>query len=152
MKRKAGQRVWALERRMEGLRLVAYKRPGDVWTIGFGHTKGVHKGDEISAQTAEHLLAGDMADAESYLNGALAKVPGITQGIFDALVDFIIQFGATKFSQSTLYQRLLQQDFGAAAQELLRWVHDSNHNVLSELVERRKIAHGWFTEQDNGAA
>lgn len=134
---------------MEGLRLVAYRRPGDVWTIGFGHTKGVGKGDEISAQTAEHLLAGDIKDAEDYLNGALAKIPGITQGIFDAMVDFVFQFGATKFSQSTLYQRLLQHDFSAAAQELLRWIHDSDHNVLSELVERRKIAHGWFTESSD---
>lgn len=140
---KLGLRVYDLERRMEGLKLTAYKRRGDVWTIGYGHTKGVHEGLEISSATAEHLLRCDNRDVEDYLNIALRSVP-LTQGQFDALGDFVFQFGASKFGQSTLHEKLLAHDFAGAAAEFPRWVHDSAHNVLSELVERRAVEQGWF--------
>ena len=37
---------------MEGLRLTAYKDAAGVWTIGYGHTQGVRKGDKITEYCA----------------------------------------------------------------------------------------------------
>ena len=37
-----------LIKEFEGLRLEAYKCPAGVWTIGYGHTKGVMEGDKIT--------------------------------------------------------------------------------------------------------
>ena len=34
-----------LIKKFEGLRLEAYLCPAGVWTIGYGHTKGVKEGD-----------------------------------------------------------------------------------------------------------
>ena len=37
-----------LIKEFEGLRLVAYKCPAGVWTIGYGHTYNVKEGDVIT--------------------------------------------------------------------------------------------------------
>ena len=44
----------------EGLELEAYKCPAGVWTIGYGHTKGVKKGDKCSKADAESWLVEDI--------------------------------------------------------------------------------------------
>ena len=43
----------ALIKEFEGLRLKAYKCPGGVWTIGYGHTTGVKPGMVITEAQAE---------------------------------------------------------------------------------------------------
>ena len=49
-----------LIKEFEGLVLTAYPDPGSKnglpWTIGYGHTKGVKKGDKITATKAEEFL------------------------------------------------------------------------------------------------
>lgn len=51
-------------KRHEGLRLKPYKCSAGVWTIGYGHTKGVTKDSPaITRQEAEDLLMEDMQDA-----------------------------------------------------------------------------------------
>jgi lysozyme len=46
----------------EGCKLTAYWDPnGKVWTIGFGHTKVVTRGDVITLEKAVELLAEDSA-------------------------------------------------------------------------------------------
>jgi len=39
----------------EGLRLQAYLCPAGVWTIGYGHARGVRKGDTITQDAAEKI-------------------------------------------------------------------------------------------------
>ena len=41
----------------EGLRLRAYKDIGGVWTIGYGHTGGVHAGQVIDLKTANRIAS-----------------------------------------------------------------------------------------------
>ena len=59
----------ALIKEFEGLRLKAYKCPGGVWTIGYGHTAGVKSGMVISEAQAEEYLMADLIAFEKYLNG-----------------------------------------------------------------------------------
>ena len=49
---------------MEGLSLTAYEDAAGVWTIGYGHTKGVRPGDRISEWWAKELLKDDVEEVE----------------------------------------------------------------------------------------
>src|SRR5215467_14111911 len=84
----------------EGLRLVAYKDPVGVWTIGYGHTRGVLPGMVINEEVAHSLLLLDVQEAERCVRREV-RVP-ITQSMFDALVSFIFNLGCTAFRRSTL--------------------------------------------------
>lgn len=45
----------------EGCKLVAYKCPAGIWTIGVGHTgPDVHEGDEITYAQSRELLCKDI--------------------------------------------------------------------------------------------
>ena len=46
----------ALIKKFEGIELQAYQDSVGVWTIGYGHTKGVKEGDNISLKQAEAML------------------------------------------------------------------------------------------------
>ena len=67
----------------EGCRLSAYLCPAGVWTIGYGHTAGVNKGQLITQAQAEEYLKSDLRKYEGYV-----ETTGLTlnQSQFDALV------------------------------------------------------------------
>lgn len=50
-----------LIKKYEGIRLQAYKCPAGVWTIGYGHTKGVTQGMVITKAQADNFLYDDLA-------------------------------------------------------------------------------------------
>ena len=52
----------------------------------------------------------------------LVKVE-LTQGQFDALVDFCFNVGSGKLAGSTLLNDLNAGEYGAAGEQLLRWDH-----------------------------
>ena len=51
----------------EGYRSKAYQDAVGVWTIGYGSTKGVKKGDEITKEEAEELLEDELNDFLDYV-------------------------------------------------------------------------------------
>ena len=55
-------------KKYEGLRLTAYKCPAGVWTIGYGHTKGVSNGMVITQAQADKFLLEDIVNAEKNVN------------------------------------------------------------------------------------
>lgn len=116
----------------EVFRAEAYKCPAGVWTIGYGHTAGVKKGQRVSKARAEELLRQDLGSAEASVNRlGVAK----TQGQYDALVD--ITFNCGDMSKSTLVRKIRE---GAGKDEItkefMRWVH-SDGKVLPGLIKRR---------------
>lgn len=124
----------ALIKEFEGLRLKAYKCPGGVWTIGYGHTAGVKPGMVITKAQAKEYLKADLIAFERYLNGlGLA----LNQNQFDALVSFIYNVGTGNFSSSTLLRKVRAnpQD-NSIVDEFLRWVY-SKGRVLPGLQRRR---------------
>lgn len=98
-----------LIKEFEGYRSSAYKCTSGVWTIGWGHTKGVKEGDKITVAQAEKFLSSDIAKFEDYVNNV--GFPNITQNQFDAIVSLAFNIGTGHFSaaKSTLY-RLLAND------------------------------------------
>lgn len=144
---RASPRVVLHLKDMEELRLKAYRRKGDPrWTCGWGHTRMVTPNTVTTPYGAEIWLREDVASAERDVDHALMGINGITQGQYDALVDFVFNFGATKFGKSTLLWCIRNGEMEKAASELLRWVHNENGEVEGGLVKRRAIDHEWFTE------
>ena len=121
-----------LIKKFEGLRLAAYQDSVGVWTIGYGHTEGVKKGDKISAEQADALLMHDLAIFQRGVNRAV-NVP-LTQGQFDALVSFAFNLGVGALQGSTLLRKL---NAGSdASSEFERWVYAGGVQ-LAGLVRRR---------------
>lgn len=118
----------------EGLRLTAYKCPAGVWTIGFGHTKGVKMGQTITKAQAESLLRGDLLPCEEYVRGLNLE---LTQGQFDALVDFCFNLGTAALQRSTLLQKIrTKADEQTIRGEFAKWVNAGGVR-LQGLVKRR---------------
>lgn len=62
--RKIGQAGLALIKQYEGCRLAAYRCAAGVWTIGYGHTAGIHSGMTITQAQADAYLRQDIAKFE----------------------------------------------------------------------------------------
>lgn len=119
----------------ESLRQEAYKCPAGVWTIGYGHTKGVKPGDKIDEQEAEQLLAEDLREFEAVIN---RECPGINQNQFDALASFCFNVGIGSFIKSTLLKCVKANPGNVNIRhEFSRW-NKSGGMVLAGLIRRRK--------------
>lgn len=81
----------ALIKKFEGCRLTAYQDSVGVWTIGYGHTSGVRKGQTITQAQADAFLKADCASAEKSVN-SYSKY-NWNQNQFDALVSFTFNCG-----------------------------------------------------------
>lgn len=131
---KASQKLIDAIKRFEGVRLQAYPDSGGVWTIGYGHTKDVKKGDRITQYQAEQLLKEDLAQFEAMAN----KVRGLnTQGKYDAVVDFLYNCGPANFNSSTLKKYIeCNKATWEIQEQFLRWVYAAKQK-LGGLVTRR---------------
>ena len=52
----------ALIKKFEGCELEAYQCSAGVWTIGYGHTKGVEEGMTITKDQAEQMLLEELVE------------------------------------------------------------------------------------------
>jgi lysozyme len=122
--------------RWEGLELLAYNDGGGVFTIGYGHTKGVKPGDKITLEQAQAFLDEDLAEAETAVNKSV-KVP-LNQNQYDALVSLAYNIGAGAFLGSTALARLNARNYTGAAEALTWWNKDGKPlKVVQGLVNRR---------------
>jgi lysozyme len=112
-----------LIKRSEGFRGQVYLDVAGFPTIGYGHLvkPGESFSSGITEQQAAAILASDVQEAEQAV-GRLVKVV-LTQGQFDALVDFCFNLGAGRLAGSTLLRELNAGNHDAAAQQLLAWDH-----------------------------
>jgi len=129
-------------REHEDFRSEAYlPTPNDVWTIGYGHTRGVRKGDICTIDDAEDWLRADVAPTVASIRREV-KVP-LTQNQFDALVSFIFNVGVAAFEESTLLRKLNAGDYHGAAEEFGRW-NKQKGKVLAGLTKRRAFERNLF--------
>ena len=119
----------------EGCRLEAYLCPANVWTIGYGHTKGVKEGDVIDQEEAEALLIDDLAEFEEYVNHAVEI--DLKQCQFDALVAWTFNLGPGNLRESTLLNRVNYGPLSDVPLQIQRWTR-AGGQVLEGLVRRRK--------------
>lgn len=127
----------ALIAQFEGFRKRAYVCAGGKWTIGYGHTKGVKEGDEITEAEGLRLLREDVADAEAAVR-KWVHAP-LRQNQFDALVSFVFNVGAGNFAASSLLREVNfdADDFADIRPRFIAWVYVKKR-VVNGLVRRRK--------------
>ena len=138
---RVGPEGLALIKEFEGLSLKAYKCPADVWTIGYGTTRGVKPGQVISEAEAEAMLR---ADVDRFAKGVAesVKVP-LAQHQFDALVTFAYNVGLGAFRTSTLLRLLNKGEYASAAKQFARWNRAGNR-ALPGLTRRREAERKLF--------
>lgn len=139
---KTSARGISLIARYEGLKLTAYlPTKDDVWTIGYGYTRGVRQGDTITQARALELLREDISDAEKIVNSVRAN---LTQSMFDALVSLVYNTGPSSISpRSTIGRALEDLNYDAAGAAFTLWVKQKG-KTLQGLVNRRKAEQELF--------
>jgi lysozyme len=126
-----------LLKKSEGFNGRAYLDVAGFQTIGFGHRvqPGENFESGISPAQGEAILARDVTVAEGAV-ARVVKVP-LTQGQFDALVDFVFNLGTARLAGSTLLKYLNESRYDAAAWQLLAWDHAGSREVAA-LKNRRE--------------
>jgi lysozyme len=139
----------------EGFRGRTYLDAAGLPTIGFGH-RLVHAECYpmgISEAQAEVILQWDVREAGQAVE-RLVKVP-LTQGQFDALVDFAFNLGASRLATSTLLEDLNSGKFDDAAGQLLRWDHAGSQELAALKARREaefRLWNGATVEKERAAA
>jgi lysozyme len=133
----------ALLKRSEGFRSHVYVDLTGNRTIGYGHRllhiQSFPNG--IDKAFAEQILAHDVRDAEAYVT-RLVKVK-LTQGQFDALVDFVFNLGVDRLAHSTALMELNAGHYDAAAEQLLLWDHAGNKEITALKARREAEVMLW---------
>jgi lysozyme len=119
----------------EGLSLRAYWDE-DGWSIGYGHHgPEVQHGQVWTKEQAELKLAEDLKTAAQAVL-SLVKV-NLSQGQFDALTDFVFNFGVARLKESTLLRVLNMGLYEQVPSELIRW-NRSGGRIDTGLMLRRQ--------------
>ena len=122
----------------EGFSGNAYQDIVNVWTIGFGSTKGVKSGDTIDPVKALQRKLDDVQKFEGAIKQCV-KVP-LHQHEYDAYLSLAYNIGPIAFCNSTLVRRLNDQDYAGACREILRWDKAGGKPVRG-LTLRREAEH-----------
>lgn len=132
-----------LIKQFEGLRLKSYKCPAGVWTIGYGTTRGVQEGMQITETQAEELLKKDLERFEANV----MKYDSIyhwNQNEFDAMVSFAYNLG----SIDGLTNRG-NRDRKTISHKMLLY-NKANGKVLTGLTKRRQLEQALFNKAVSG--
>ena len=138
-----------LIKHFEGCETTAYQDSVGVWTIGYGHTKGVEEGQRCSIEDAETMLADEMDEYEGYINN-MVKVD-LEQHEFVALVAWGYNLGPTNLGESTMLKVLNRGQFDRVPSEMKRW-NRAGGQVLEGLVRRRTAESLIFENLDSKQA
>lgn len=142
---KVSDKLLELIKESEGFSSTPYLCPAKIPTIGYGSTKypdgrKVSLSDNhITKEEATTYLRFDVVDAEKLVTKSVTVL--LTQGQFDALVDFVYNLGSGAFLGSTLLKVLNNGDYSTASNEFLKWNKARVDGILKELpglTKRRK--------------
>ena len=132
---KTGSKGIDLIKHFEGCELEAYKCPAGVWTIGYGHIKGVKEGMTITEQQAEEMLKSELNEYEGYIN--ILVTAELNQNQFDAMVSWVYNLGGGNLKASTLLKVLNAGDYAGVPAQMMRW-NKAGGKVLEGLTRRRQ--------------
>ena len=131
-----------LIKHFEGCELEAYKCPAGVWTIGFGHIKGVQEGDVITEADAHNMLVEELDEYEGYINDMISVE--LNQNQYDAMVSWVYNLGGGNLKASTLLKVLNQGEFDGVPAQIMRW-NKAGGKVLEGLTRRRQAEADLFS-------
>lgn len=130
-----------LIKQSEGFRAQTYKDVAGYPTVGYGHKlrPGESFPNGVTEQQATQILLEDVEMAEAAV-GRLVHV-ALTQGQYDALVDFVFNLGQGALASSTLLRDLNASEYALAGLQLLLWSHarvGGREEEVSALKQRRQ--------------
>lgn len=136
----ACRRAIALIQSFESCRLTAYQDSGGIWTIGWGHTRGVVAGMTCSQAQADQWFRDDIARAEAALALVLKYPRLLNENELGGLISFA--FNCKGFATSSVIRAANQNppDMNAAAKALPAWDHarvGGKLVVVNGLLRRR---------------
>lgn len=137
----------ALMKKAEGFRSQTYRDVAGVPTIGYGHRllPGESFPNGIGEAQAAEILLSDVRHAEQAVE-RLVKV-SLSQGRFDALVDFVFNLGAERLAASSLLKDLNAGKYADAAQQLLLWDHAAGRENAALKARRQAEAALWRSNE-----
>ena len=139
---KTSQRGINLIKQFEGLRLTAYRCPAGVYTIGYGHTRGVQRGMKITEEEARAYLTADLLNSEKAVE-RYYSVYHWNQNEFDALVSFTFNCGAANLRALLRNGRRNRSQIAAT----LPLYRKAGGKVLKGLERRRAAEKALFLER-----
>lgn len=139
---KTSQRGINLIKEFEGLRLTAHKCPAGVYTIGYGHTRGVKRGMKITEEEASAFLTADLRNSEKAVE-RYGDVYHWNQNEFDALVSFTFNCGASNLRALLRNGRRNRSQIAAT----LPLYRKAGGKVLKGLERRRAAEKALFLER-----
>ena len=134
-----------LVKKFEGCKLEAYQCAAGVWTIGYGSTHGVQKGDVWSQEKAEIMLIDELEEYGNHVSDAVT-VP-LHQCQFDSLTSWCFNLGPTNLNESTMLKVLNQGNYEEVPYQLKRW-NKVNGQVNNGLIRRREAEALLFEGKD----
>jgi len=139
-----------LIKQFEGLRLDAYQDVAGIWTIGYGHIKGVFQGMRMTQAQAEQALQDDLAGAEDVVDDATADAE-TSDNQFSAMVALCFNIGSANFRGSTVLREHCAGNFDRAAEAFLMWnkAHvDGELQTVAGLTNRRTAERALYLQPD----
>ena len=134
-----------LLKHFEGCKLEAYQDSVGVWTIGYGHTKGIHEGLEITQPEAEKMLIDELPEYEGYIDNIVDQ--NLSQCQFDALVCWVYNLGPTNLSSSTMLKEIQAGNMDLIPFQMKRWDKAGGKPLLG-LTRRRNAEALLFKNED----
>ena len=131
----------------EGFSSEPYLCPANVWTVGYGATRGSTGGpvgpdmEPISEDHAEDLLIRDLESSEGWVS-RLIKEP-LSENQFSALTSFTFNVGCGALQRSTLRMKFNRGEYLGAADEFPKW-RRAGGRILAGLVRRRAAERALF--------
>jgi lysozyme len=130
----------------EGYKGTAYQDVGGVYTVGYGQADGIKKGDVTDPVRALVKLEQSLDEHAKGMVQCI-QVP-ISQGEYDAYLDFTYNVGVSAFCHSTLNKKLNSMDYDGACKELLKW-NTAGGKVVAGLQKRRTEEYEKCSAQSN---
>lgn len=137
-------RCLELVKSFEDLSLKAYMpTPNDVWTIGYGHTKGVHEGMVCTIEQADAWLAEDLQVAAGIVDSATKNASvRLSASAIAALISFAFNTGTLGPS---IKAKLHTGNIYGAWEYMAKW-RKQGRNDLRGLARRRAMEMALFME------
>lgn len=134
-------------------------KPGDpiegVLTGGWGHTGGLHIGQEVTRAQAQEWFDSDVLNKA--IKPLYKKIPGVidelTDGQWGALISFVFNLGTgdPKKPEWTIWKRLRARQFDQVPQEMAKFVN-WNGKKSAGLVKRRNAEIDLWSEEEPGSS
>lgn len=141
-----------LVKRWEGLHKLGsdglyhpYLCPANVWTIGYGSTRGfdgspIRKDTKaVTAEEAEQLM---LKELRTCVTAALRYSPVLIsyEEALGAIASFIFNLGASSYYRSTLRRRINEEDWESAKSEIRKWIWGGGKQLPGLILRRNAEA------------